>query len=121
MNRKQKRDFVRQVRKKGVSKSTAEAFIAIQEAGLGKPSFPQHIVEGDKVRIDLEKVKARKNHDKMSANYKEFVENNADKVFTAHVERPNLISFVEAPAWLFWSGDLIKVGDENKEAQDAAV
>lgn len=42
----------------------------------------------------------------MAEAYKSFVEDNESVVFTAHVEKPNMISFLEEPRWLFWSGDL---------------
>lgn len=119
MNRKERRDFVKKARRQGISKNTAEAYIAIKEAGLDKPSLPKKFQEGDKVLLDIEKIKARKNYDRMSENYKAFVESNEGVVFTAHVERDNLISMKEAPAWLFWSGDLIKVETEVTDASEA--
>ena len=49
----------------------------------------------------------------MADAYKEFVDASEDVVFTAHVERENMISLVEEPKWLFWSGDLEKVPQDD--------
>lgn len=81
----------------------------IVNEGSGTPSPPQEIAEGDKVRLNIELVKTRKNYSRMAEGYKKFVEQNDGTVFTAHVERENMISMAEEPRWLFWSGDLIKV------------
>lgn len=113
MNRKTRRNFVKKARKKGISKNTAEAYIAIKEAGLDKLSLPKRFNEGDMVRIDVEKIMSRKDYERLNPKYREFIESNRDSVFTAHLERDTLISFVEHPEWLFWSGILIKVEEEN--------
>ena len=117
MNRKERRDFVKKARSKGISKSTAEAYLTIRAAGLDKPMLPSKISEGDKVRLNLERIQNRKNYDKMSDGYKSFVSENEGVIFTAHVEKENLISLKEYPAWLFWSGDLIKITDEEDAVQ----
>lgn len=113
MNRKARRDFVKKARKKGISKNTAEAYIAIKEAGLDKLSLPKQFNEGDRVKLDVEEITSRKDYERLNPKYREFVESNRDTVFTAHLERDTLISFVEQPEWLFWSGILIKVEEES--------
>lgn len=117
MNRQQKRTFVKKAQSKGISKNVAEAYLAIKEAGLDKVSLPKQFQEGDKVKLDVEKITQRKDYEKMNPRYKEFVESNADTVFTAHLERETLISLAEQPEWLFWSGSLIKV-KENADAEE---
>jgi len=77
---------------------------------------PQEINSGDKVKMDVSLVKSRKSYPDMNEKYKEFVENNGDKVFTARVEGKNMVSFEEEPTWLFWSGDLIKVSSGDADA-----
>lgn len=116
MNREEKRKFVKQARKKGISKNAAEAYLAAKEAGLDKLSLPKQFNEGDKVKLDVEKIKARKDYENMNPRYKEFVETNPDTVFTVHLERETLISLAEQPEWLFWSGSLIKVKDDNESS-----
>ena len=117
MNRQQRRAFVKKAKSKGISKNAAEAYLAIKEAGLDKLSFPKQFQEGDKVKLDVEKIKGRKDYEKMNPKYKEFVESNVDTVFTAHLERETLISLKEQPEWLFWSGSLIKVKGETDGEQ----
>lgn len=104
MNREQKRNFVKRAAKKGMDKKLAKTFA---ESIGSFHSDPQDIEEGAKVKINLDLIKSRKNYENMSEKYKEFVESSADQVFTAHVEKRNLVSFVEEPKWLFWSGDLL--------------
>lgn len=95
----------------GISKGDAEKYVFIVNEGSGTPSPPQEIAEGGKVRLNIELIKARKNYPRMAEGYKKFVEQNGSTVFTAHVERENMISMVEEPRWVFWSGDLIRVDD----------
>ena len=78
-------------------------------------SEPQDIQDGDRVIINIDLVKGRKNYESMSTKYKNFVESAGDTVFTARQERQNLISLEESPQWLFWSGDLIIVNDKDSK------
>ena len=119
MNRKEKRNMEKKFRHNGATPEQAKDHVMTMEkiheiirSGSGTPSHPKTIEEGAAVRMDLEKIMKRKNYEKMSVPYKEFVTQNADTVFTAHVEDNNLISFVEEPKWLFWSGDLEVISDE---------
>ena len=107
MNREQKRAFVKKAKKRGVSANAAKAYAEIISNGA-----KQDIAEDEKVRLNIETIKARQNYEKMSDKYKEFVDTNADTIFTAHIERPTLISLKEEPKWLFWCGDLIKMKEE---------
>ncbi len=110
MNREQKRAFVKKAKKRGVNTDAAKAYAEIISNGAGQTSPKQDIVEDEKVKLNIENIKARQNYARMSDKYKEFVDASVDTVFTAHVERPTLISLKEEPKWLFWCGDLIKVG-----------
>ena len=103
MNRKQKRDFIKQARKKGVSETDARAYLTTQDGS--------EIKEGDKVKLNIYKIKSSPDYQIMNPKYKSFIEENKDTVFTAHYERETLISFVEEPKWLFWRGNLIKVNN----------
>ena len=114
MNREQKRTLEKRLRKKGVTKDRAQELVKvmndadfIRQNGSGVPNPPQKFNEGDKVMMDVERIKARVNYERMSDAYKQFVSEHAGEVFTAHIERENLISFTEEPRWLFWSGDLV--------------
>jgi hypothetical protein len=113
MNREQKRAFVKRAKKRGTDEKAAKAYAEIISNGAGKTSPKQDIVEDEKVKLNVENLKARQNYARMSDTYKEFIDANIDTVFTAHVERPTLISLKEEPKWLFWCGDLIKVKEEE--------
>ena len=103
MNRQERRSIEKRVRKGD----------AIRIGGAGTPSPPKKFEEGEKLRLNIERIKARKNYDKMADAYKEFVDASEGVVFTAHVERENMISLAEEPKWLFWSGDLEKVPQDD--------
>ena len=110
MNREQRRSLAKRAQKNGMSKELAKTFAEIA-SGTGEHTKPQTFEDGNKVRLNLEAITSRKNYERMSPLYKEFVESAGDTVYTVHVERGNLISLVEEPKWLFWSGDLINATD----------
>lgn len=121
MNREQKRALEKKSRKNGMNKELAKTFAEIA-SGTGNNSPRQDISEGDKIQLNVELIKSRKNYDRMNPKYKELVESSEGKIFTAHVERTHMISLVEEPAWLFWSGDLIKIPEtETDEPEQESV
>lgn len=116
MNRQQRRKVEKVARSRGASGDEAKSIAMIvsnadeiRKGGTGAHTTAKSFNDGDKVKLNIEAVKSRKNYDRMLPLYKEFVETSEDTVFTVHVEQGNLISFIEEPKWLFWSGDLIKV------------
>lgn len=117
MNREQRRALAKIAQKHGMSNELAKTYAEIA-SGTGEHTKPQVFEEGDKIRLNIEAIKARKNYERMSQMYKEFVESAGDTVFTAHVERANMISLSEEPKWLFWSGDLIKVVETEVVADE---
>lgn len=119
MNRSQKRAFVKNARKNGMEKHKAEAFVEIMN-GTGEHTEPQEIEEGEKVWLNIEAIKARKNYAHMSPMYKEFIEKSEGVVFTAHIEqgKKTLISLIEEPKWLFWSGDLVRVNSDRPYVEE---
>ena len=124
MNRTQKRDFVKKLKKKGINEKVATVyadFISTRDGGSGAYSNPQNIAEGERVKLNVTNIKARKHYENMSEKYKEFVEASEDKEYTARVERENLISLAEEPQWLFWSGDLIKVVSNVSAVDDICI
>lgn len=69
---------------------------------------------GDKVKINFDQISGRIDYLKLNENYRKFVEENKNTVFTAGNSlnagtARNLVSFVEDDTWLFWCGDLLKV------------
>lgn len=116
MNREQRRKVERDAKAKGISKQLTKLYLDMNKNGFEKPVEPNEIHDGDKVKINIDQVKTRRNYELMSEKYKEFVEASSGRAFTAKVERENLISMEEEPAWLFWSGDLTVVNrSENGE------
>lgn len=107
MNREQRRKFSKNAKKKGIGEKFTELYLSMDREGLETPAPPQKIENGDKVMLDVERIKSRKNYDRMTDLYKEFVNANDGTVFTAKVEKENLVSMEEDPRWLFWSGDLL--------------
>lgn len=65
-----------------------------------------NIVSGDKVTIDVTKIKALKDYEGMNDEYKKFIESSEGVIFTAKVEKGNFVSLEENPKWLFWAGNL---------------
>lgn len=121
MNREQKRALEKKARKNGMNKELAKTFAEIA-SGTGNNSPRQDISEGDKIQLNIELIKSRKNYDRMNPKYKEFVESSEGQIFTAHVERAHMISLAEEPAWLFWSGDLTKISEtETDEPEQESV
>lgn len=114
MNRDQKRKLVKKAQKDGMKKELAKTYAEIV-SGTGEHTKPQSFLEGDKVTLNIEAVKARKNYERMSPKYKEFVEASEGVVFTVRIERTgsNIVSLAEEPKWLFWSGDLLRVDTEG--------
>lgn len=67
---------------------------------------------GDKVKLDLEKIKEEKGYDQKLPAYKQFCEQNTERVFTVeYVDgmNPSVVCLAEdesTPKWLFWAGSL---------------
>lgn len=122
MNRENRRALKKQIKKRGASDEKADAYVeffnnadAIRAGGVGVVSPPNQINEGDSVTLNVERIKARKNYEKMNPEYQKFVEENEGKAFTAHPEKENVISLYEDDnKWYFWSGDLNVVKYELK-------
>lgn len=108
MNRKQKRDFVKAAKKRGIDEKAAEAYLktedAVQRANNG-------ICEGDKVILDTAFIMSRKDYKKLVPEYREFIESSAGVVFTAHLEKDGRLASLNENdnKWLFWIGDLKKI------------
>lgn len=122
MNRDQKKMLEKAYRKSGKSKAKAKKIAQqmydidkIRLEGTGVTSPPQDFQEDEKFKLDIDKIKARKNYDNMTDNYKQFIDSNADTIFTAFVDKGHLVSAKEDPRWLFWSGDLIKVKEDTPD------
>lgn len=73
--------------------------------------------EGDKVRLNVKRIRAHPDFKKKTIAYQAFVGANYRKHFTvqyAKDKNPNIfVELKEAPKYLWWVGDLIKVKGVN--------
>ena len=112
INREEKRDYTKKLRKQGRSDEEIKKFIEIKERIHSKGSLN----EGDKVKLDIEKIKSHPDWGKMQKSYKQFVEGNNNVIFTVKYDDkyPNhsivcLNEDATDPQWLWWEGDLKKI------------
>lgn len=73
--------------------------------------------DGDKVTLNYKQITSRKDWKRKLPNYKNWVNENKDRVFTiSKGEKYNeFVTFKEDTSeekWLFWVGDLVKVKEE---------
>ena len=109
MNRKERRKFVQLAKKNGFSRGAAEAYLAVKEMGDVADAAPKMFEDGDKVKIDVDRIRQRKDFESKSEKYKQVLEEEAGKVFEVKNIKGNLYSLEGLDAWIFWGGDLIKV------------
>ena len=123
MNREQRRLYKKQLKAKGYTEKKIEVMLAMQDQN----GFDV-LKEGQRVKLDIEKIKSHpdydKNIDSNKQHYHDFVDANADKVFTVgydskYTKSPTIVCLNEDstdPKWLWWAGDLIKVNDESDDS-----
>ena len=81
------------------------------------------ILPGDKVTLDYLGITSRVDYDKRRPEYRNFIEENKDRIFTVKYDEkyrnnPWLVSLEEdttEPRWLFTTSDLILYKEEEKE------
>ena len=112
MNRAERRKFVKLARKEGYSRGAAEAYLAVKEMGDVADGAPKMFEDGSKVTVDVEKIKATKDYETKSDNYKEMLEEISGKVFEVRNVKGNLYSLDGLDGWIFWGGDLKTKEDE---------
>lgn len=117
MNRKQRRAFVKRAKKKGVSEREAKAYAEIVSEGTGTHTKAQEIQSGDKVMLNIEAVKNRRNYSITTDKYKDFVNKSEGKVFTAVAKGGGLVE-LEGKPWLFWCGDLVVMEENDEQNED---
>lgn len=114
MNRAQKRKYVVALRKKGFSLESAKRIAEMKALDDVKPV----IAVGDKVRLKYDAITKSPDYDRRVENYKKFVEDNKDKVFTTESYNgyDKLFCFVEDETevkWVFHEYDLEKVEESE--------
>lgn len=124
MNRDQRRTMEKALKKlnkklkMGLTKEQISNYVKFKDNQYNGNYFN----EGDKVKIDCEGIMSRVDYDKRVDNYRKFIEENKDTVFTVEYdekyrEKPWLVCLKEdntEPKWLFTTSDLI-LFKEKKE------
>lgn len=123
-NRKARRERQQKLREAGLTKTEAKFMI---ERLSSKTRNPISCWEGEKVKIDFERIYHYKDYEKLNPKYKEFIENNRSTVFTVEFDpyrkqhntkdKENMVQLVEdesVPKWLFWAGDLIPLPGQKR-------
>ena len=113
MNRRQKRNFLKIAKSKGVDTQIAELYLRLKDKGV---EF-NDISDGDKVKLNIQVIQSHSDYNKLSEKYKRFVVENENTIFTVQLDSRggnlnNVVSLKEdSTGWLFWTGDLIKVNE----------
>lgn len=135
-NREQRRKFIQEMGRKGVSKGAAEFIIKLKERGFTDEDILYYINhkeprkdiwEGAKVRLDYRWMKFSPDWNRYNPKFVQWIEDHKDSVLTVEFDSvrrekmPNakfmtMVCFAEddtEPKWLFYAGDLIL--EENQE------
>ena len=84
----------------------------------------EYLLEGEKVKLKYDYITSRTGYITKTKEYKKFIEDNKDKVFTVeydanHLDNPIIVALKEddsEPKWLFWDEFLERVNvDEDKD------
>ena len=125
-NREQARAFSKILKKSGKTETeinniidlTKKVTLMYDTEQLVK--FKNYLLEGDKVKLNADKIRNHPDWDKLQEAYREFIISNVDTVFSVkydenYPDKPNMVRLedeTELYNWLFWDGDLY-VLDEN--------
>lgn len=109
MNREKRRQVEKTLRARGVSQEITSIYTEALKYTDKKQDVADAVPDGALVKINVEKIRSRKDYSAKSEKYKQFVDDNEDAVFTARLEHGGLMFLEESPEWLFWCGDLISV------------
>ena len=110
MNRNDKRKFEKELKAKGYKHNEIEKMILIKEIMDNK----KYLQEGQKVKLNLDKIKSHPDYNKLTEKYKIWVEDHKDDIFTVTYDKkyqinPVLVCLEEdenIPRWLFYEGEL---------------
>lgn len=131
-NRDDKRKLEKILRSQGKSKEEIDNIITLTKE-LNKitdvnnlPKFKECLLEGDKVKLHIEKIKSHPDWEGYQQEYKDFVESNNDIIFTVeydkkHKNKPNLVCLKEDTSrqkWLFWDGNLLVLDEKDNKFKE---
>ena len=120
-NRKEARAFAKVLRKAGKTDKEIKDLITLSKS-LAKmwdseslPKYRNHLIEGEQVKLNVDKIWSRPEWYDKQEPYKQFVLDNEDRIFTVKFDdsytiNPGLIRFAEDDSpqqWLFSDVDLL--------------
>lgn len=129
MNRAQRREIQKVLRDKSrgdkkLSKNTAKSFTIRLDNQTQNDTTAW---EGEKVVLDLERIKSYPDWKEMRKDYREWVEAHEGEIFTVEFDPEKkknstldvsywvqLVEDTTEPKWLFWAGDLIRQPNQEK-------
>ena len=78
-----------------------------------------HINTGTKIKLDVDKIIGEKTYPNKLKEYREFIEESRDKIYTAVFdEDTHMLTLEEEPTWFFLGSDVIVV--DNGDAANPA-
>ena len=119
MNREDRRKLQKKLSKKGYSSDTVNQLNKLSAAINHKTP------EGSKVKLDIKTIKSYPDYKEMNPKYKQFIEDNVDKIFTVEYDERYKDSAIIVtlkedetdPKWL-WSVLDLKVVDETNNINE---
>ena len=131
-NRKEARELAKILRKHGKNDAEIKEIINLtKQITMLKnpdklPKFKNFLLEGDKVKLNVEKIRQHPAWNDMQPAYKEFIECNAGVVFTVeydenHSTKPNIVALKETAEdekWLFFDGDLLVLDEHDGQYKE---
>ena len=127
MNREQRRQAVKNLQKKGLKRESAETFV--ERMDFTEHHFSRDVWEGEKVKLNYDRITHYKDWKILRQEYRDFVEANKDTVFTVEFDDirkkeaekneglSGLCQFVEDTTpvkWLFYAIDLIPEPNQTR-------
>ncbi len=127
MNREQRRQTIKNLQKKGLKRESAETFV--ERMDFTEHHFNRDVWEGEKVKLNYDRITHYKDWKILRQEYRDFVEANKDTVFTVEFDDirkkeaeknkglSGLCQFVEDTTpvkWLFYAIDLIPEPNQKR-------
>ena len=127
MNREQRRNTVKQLQKKGLTKESAQTFVDRME--YAEQGHDYQLWEGEKVKLNYKRITSYKDWPKLNQKYRDFVEANKNTVLTVEFDDvrrkeasknkgvTSMCQFAEDASeikWLFYGVDLLPEPNQTK-------
>lgn len=111
MNRAQRRKTDKKLR----SVKGYNLYKKLLEESMKMVATEDMLEDGEQVKINVDQIMGRAEWDRLNSDYRTFVQQNRDTVFTAKIRRrspggyPVIVDLEGFDTWSFWSGDLIRL------------